>query len=43
MRFAIPVLLLWPVLDRRGWLIAGIALGLFAANLARSLTPSARG
>lgn len=35
MRFAIPVLLLWPVLDRRLWLIAGLAIGLFAANVAQ--------
>jgi O-antigen ligase len=35
LRFAIPILLLWPVLDRRGWLIAGVALGLLAANLAQ--------
>lgn len=35
LRFAIPILLLWPVLDRRGWLIAGISIGLLAANLAQ--------
>lgn len=35
MRFAVPVLLLWPVLDRRGWLIAGVGAGLLLANLAQ--------
>lgn len=35
MRFAIPVLLIWPTLDRRNWLIAGVALGLLCANLAQ--------
>lgn len=34
-RFAAPLLLLWPVLDRRGWLIGGIAVGMLAANLAQ--------
>lgn len=35
LRFAVPILLLWPVLDRRAWLIAGLAIGLLAANVAQ--------
>jgi O-antigen ligase len=34
-RFGVFVLLLWPVLDRRPWLIGGLALGMLAANLAQ--------
>jgi O-antigen ligase len=37
LRFAIPALLLWPVLDRRPWLIAGVAMGLLAANSAQAV------
>lgn len=34
-RFALSLVLLWPVLDRRSWLIAGLIAGFFAANLAQ--------
>lgn len=35
-RFALSLVILWPVLDKRSWLIAGLVCGFLAANLAQA-------